>query len=80
MNALYTGPMAKAGDAKQIASPLEGTVAKLSVQKGDKVREGDTFCVLASCRHKGGAMDIWARVGTCTGTDQAPMATSMLAL
>merc|ERR1719443_1450877 len=28
----YTGPMAKAGDAKQIASPLEGTVAKLDVK------------------------------------------------
>eukprot|EP00746_Dinoflagellata_sp_MGD_P123707 gnl/MRDRNA2_/MRDRNA2_58322_c0_seq1.p1 gnl/MRDRNA2_/MRDRNA2_58322_c0~~gnl/MRDRNA2_/MRDRNA2_58322_c0_seq1.p1 ORF type:complete len:978 (+),score=225.91 gnl/MRDRNA2_/MRDRNA2_58322_c0_seq1:432-2936(+) len=46
----YTGPMAKAGDAKQIASPLEGTVAKLNVAKGDKVKEGDTFCVLAAMK------------------------------
>jgi len=46
----YTGPMAKAGDAKQIASPLEGTVAKLDVKKGDKVKEGDTFCVLSAMK------------------------------
>jgi len=46
----YTGPMAKPGDANQIASPLEGLVSALKVKKGDKVQEGDTFCVLAAMK------------------------------
>lgn len=46
----YTGPMAKAGDEKQVASVLEGVVAKVSVKKGDKVKEGDTLCVLSAMK------------------------------
>jgi len=46
----YTGPMAKAGDASQVGSPLEGLVAALNVKKGDKVKEGDTFCVLSAMK------------------------------
>jgi len=46
----YAGPMAKPGDAKQIASPLEGIAEAVKVKKGDKVKEGDAFCVLAAMK------------------------------
>jgi len=46
----YTGPMAKAGDAKHIGSPLEGVVQALHVKPGDKVKEGDPFCVLGAMK------------------------------
>merc|ERR1712130_501076 len=47
---VYSGPMAKAGDEKQVGSPLDGLVLKIPVKVGDKVKEGDSLCIVSAMK------------------------------
>jgi pyruvate carboxylase len=47
---VFSGPMANAADACQVASPMPGAVLEILVKKGQSVRAGDTLMVISAMK------------------------------